>query len=147
MVAPSKSLRDLFDTIVDLPIDQRNAFIEQYCKDAQTRQQLEELLLHDTLNTADSFVSPVLHLVPQNRTAEPAAGFISEIVDLGMIGQVLDNRYRIVEVVGQGGVGIVFRAEQIAPVKRGVAVKVLKPGMDTARIIARFESERQRWPA
>src|SRR5262245_5510502 len=51
--------------------------------------------------------------------------------------------YRIVEQIGEGGFGIVFAAEQERPVRRTVALKLLKPGMDSAQVIARFEAERQ----
>jgi WD40 repeat protein/serine/threonine protein kinase len=51
--------------------------------------------------------------------------------------------YRLMEQIGQGGFGLVFVAEQQAPVRRRVALKVIKPGMDSAQVIARFEAERQ----
>jgi serine/threonine protein kinase/Flp pilus assembly protein TadD len=51
--------------------------------------------------------------------------------------------YKLLEEIGEGGFGVVFRAEQMQPVRREVAVKVLKPGMDTRQVIARFEAERQ----
>jgi serine/threonine protein kinase/tetratricopeptide (TPR) repeat protein len=51
--------------------------------------------------------------------------------------------YRLLEQLGEGGFGIVFMAEQLRPVRRKVALKVLKPGMDTRQVIARFEAERQ----
>ncbi len=51
--------------------------------------------------------------------------------------------YKLLEVIGEGGFGKVFMAEQHQPVRRTVAVKVIKPGMDTGQVIARFESERQ----
>jgi serine/threonine protein kinase len=51
--------------------------------------------------------------------------------------------YHIREVIGQGGMGTVYKAEQTEPIRRTVAVKVIKAGMDTAEVIARFESERQ----
>lgn len=53
------------------------------------------------------------------------------------------GRYRLLERLGEGGFGVVFMAEQVEPVRRTVAVKVLKMGMDTDQIVARFESERQ----
>ena len=51
--------------------------------------------------------------------------------------------YKLLEQIGEGGFGVVFMAEQQRPVRRKVALKVLKPGMDTRQIIARFEAERQ----
>src|SRR5262245_19829270 len=51
--------------------------------------------------------------------------------------------YKLLEQIGEGGFGVVFRAEQTQPVRRQVAVKVLKPGMDTRQVVARFEAERQ----
>ena len=51
--------------------------------------------------------------------------------------------YKLLEQIGEGGFGIVFMAEQTQPLRRKVALKVLKPGMDTRQIVARFEAERQ----
>ncbi len=56
----------------------------------------------------------------------------------GWIGQ-----YRLLSVLGEGGFGIVYRAEQKEPIRRQVALKVIKPGMDSKQVVARFESERQ----
>ncbi|MHC4510055.1 MAG: protein kinase domain-containing protein [Planctomycetota bacterium] len=53
------------------------------------------------------------------------------------------GRYRLVQVIGEGGMGIVYLAEQKQPIRRQVALKVIKPGMDTKQVIARFEAERQ----
>src|SRR5438132_2501500 len=51
--------------------------------------------------------------------------------------------YKLLEQIGEGGFGVVFMAEQQAPIRRKVALKVLKPGMDTRQVIARFDAERQ----
>ena len=51
--------------------------------------------------------------------------------------------YKLVEPIGEGGFGVVFRAEQQQPLRRQVALKVLKPGMDTRQVVVRFEAERQ----
>src|SRR5262245_53661634 len=49
--------------------------------------------------------------------------------------------YKLLEQIGEGGFGVVFLAEQTQPVRRKVALKVLKPGMDTRQVVARFEAE------
>jgi tetratricopeptide (TPR) repeat protein len=58
-------------------------------------------------------------------------------------GVVLAGRYKLVETIGEGGMGAVWMAQQIEPVKRQVAVKLIKPGMDSKQVLARFEAERQ----
>jgi serine/threonine protein kinase len=59
------------------------------------------------------------------------------------IGTLLAGRYKLVEAIGEGGMGNVFLAQQTEPVKRLVAVKVIKTGMDSKAVLARFEAERQ----
>src|SRR5208282_5563450 len=51
--------------------------------------------------------------------------------------------YKLCEQIGEGGFGLVFMAEQQQPVRRKVAVKIIKPGMDSRQVVARFEAERQ----
>src|SRR6185295_2031452 len=51
--------------------------------------------------------------------------------------------YKLLQQIGEGGLGVVYMAEQHEPVKRRVALKIIKPGMDTRQVIARFEAERQ----
>ena len=51
--------------------------------------------------------------------------------------------YKLLEQIGEGGFGVVFMAEQQQPVRRKVALKIIKPGMDTRQVVARFEAERQ----
>src|ERR1700677_3706240 len=67
-----------------------------------------------------------------------------------VIGEALPERvgsvigpYKLLQQIGEGGFGVVYMAEQEQPVRRRVALKIIKPGMDTAQVIARFESERQ----
>src|SRR5262252_6886141 len=59
------------------------------------------------------------------------------------VGALLAGKYKLVEVIGEGGMGSVFMAQQTEPVKRAVAVKVIKAGMDSKVVLARFEAERQ----
>ena len=58
-------------------------------------------------------------------------------------GAMIANKYKLLDMLGQGGMGVVFRAEQIDPIRREVALKIIKLGMDTNQIVARFEAERQ----
>src|SRR5690349_5190771 len=87
------------------------------------------------------------------RAHEEAASFL-EAPALG-IGATVDvppgnqkpgtviGTYKLLEQIGEGGFGVVFLAEQTQPVRRKVALKILKPGMDTRQVVARFEAERQ----
>src|SRR5262249_46097104 len=58
-------------------------------------------------------------------------------------GTVVAGRYKLVEEIGEGGMGTVWLAQQTAPVKRLVAIKLIKPGMDSKQVLARFAAERQ----
>lgn len=60
-----------------------------------------------------------------------------------LIGTVIDGKYKLVEEIGEGGMGNVYMAQQTEPVRRAVAVKVIKAGMDSKAVLARFEAERQ----
>ena len=53
------------------------------------------------------------------------------------------GRYKLLQQIGEGGFGVVFMAEQQEPVRRKVALKIIKPGMDSRAVVARFEAERQ----
>ena len=63
----------------------------------------------------------------------------ASVVRLG--GQI--GPYKLLQQIGEGGFGVVYMADQTEPVKRRVALKIIKPGMDTRQVIARFEAERQ----
>ncbi len=75
-------------------------------------------------------------------SAVRAAGMDEEQVEMPEVGAVIGN-YELVEEIGVGGMGVVFKAHQKEPVSREVAIKVIKLGMDTKSVITRFEAERQ----
>jgi serine/threonine protein kinase/tetratricopeptide (TPR) repeat protein len=58
-------------------------------------------------------------------------------------GKIIADRYRLLEEIGEGGMGTVWVAEQLQPVRRRVAIKLIKPGMDSRQVLSRFEAERQ----
>jgi serine/threonine protein kinase len=111
--------------------DARSAYLDEVCGDPELRRHVERLLALDA--RADSFLespasAPTLTAGPPG----PPEG----------LGTVI-GPYKLREQIGEGGMGVVFVAEQARPVRRRVALKVIKPGMDTKRVIARFEAERQ----
>jgi WD40 repeat protein len=110
---------------------ERAAFLDRVCAgDPGLRREVESLL---AAYTAGQFLESPAPL-PVTFVPERAGGECP--------GTVL-GRYKLLEQIGEGGFGIVFLAEQQEPVRRQVAVKVLKPGMDSRQVIARFEAERQ----
>ena len=60
-----------------------------------------------------------------------------------LVGTNIADRYKLLEQIGEGGMGTVWMAQQTEPVKRVVAVKLIKAGMDSKQVLARFEAERQ----
>ena len=122
----------LFAEALQLPIDERSAFLERGCgDDAQLRQRVEGLLRsHDS--AGDFLEKPPPDVLESG--PEPSAGQTPG----DRIG-----RYKLLEQIGEGGCGVVYLAEQEEPVRRRVALKVIRPGMDTKSVIARFEAERQ----
>ncbi len=74
---------------------------------------------------------------------DDAAMFIADGCTLGLGSAGELDSYRLLRELGEGGCGVAYLAEQLKPVRRHVAVKIIKPGMDTRAVIARFEAERQ----
>jgi serine/threonine protein kinase len=105
-------------------------YLEESCAgDAELRVRVEQLLL--ARREAGSFLGG-------NWTAATEA--ISPLVEA--VGTVI-GPYKLLQQIGEGGMGVVFMAEQTKPFHRTVALKIIKPGMDTRQVIARFEAERQ----
>src|SRR5262249_46892416 len=110
----------------------RAAFLAEHCKeDVALRKRLEALLwAHD--NPHPFLEAPVAAPVATVDEQPPGEG----------PGTVI-GPYKLIQHIGEGGMGLVFMAEQTQPVRRKVALKILKPGMDTKQVVARFEVERQ----
>jgi eukaryotic-like serine/threonine-protein kinase len=81
---------------------------------------------------------------PRDETWTPSAsGSDTTPYESPGVGSVIAGRYKLQEILGQGGMGSVFMAQQLQPVRRLVALKLVKPGMDSRQVLTRFEAERQ----
>ncbi len=124
----------IFGAALELPAGERAAYILKTCgNDASLRQHVESLLkAHDE---AGGFLEAGVSASPGKTIA----------VNIPLTEKAGDRigRYKLLQQIGEGGCGVVYMAEQEEPVRRRVALKVIKLGMDTKSVIARFEAERQ----
>ena len=117
-------IKALFDAVLDEDPARRHALLQERCSDANVRLEVERLLAaHDEAGRFRSaLTTPDVVLEPRTRKIDS---------------------YYLIELIGEGGMGEVWLAEQKEPVRRRVAIKLIKAGMDTREVVARFESERQ----
>jgi serine/threonine protein kinase len=139
----------LFELALNTPTADRAALLDRECAgDPALRTRVEALL------AAHEVLGALAHQQPVSATAAPP-GDAPEPSLPGEstappddrpaegVGALLAGKYKLVEEIGEGGMGSVFMAQQTAPVRRAVAVKVIKAGMDTRAVLARFDAERQ----
>jgi len=119
----------VFAEALQLSAGERSDYLERACgADAELRQRVERLLkAHD--HAGDFLLKP-----PPEARAEDSVG--------EKPGDRI-GRYKLLQQIGEGGCGVVYLAEQEEPIRRRVALKIIKPGMDTKSVMARFEAERQ----
>src|SRR5689334_16844841 len=112
----------------------RLAYLDRRCgPDPHLRAEVEALLRHQG-QLGDYLERPALDPdATRDLTAPPLTEVPGTVV----------GPYKLREQIGEGGMGVVYVAEQTQPVRRKVAIKIIKPGMDTRQVIARFEAERQ----
>jgi serine/threonine protein kinase len=125
--------REIFLAALKQPTaGERAAFLDQACgSDADLRGQIEALLAeHEQLG---SYLEAPVAAGQRTLDAAPATERPGTVI----------GPYKLLQQIGEGGMGVVWMAEQTQPVQRRVAVKVIKPGMDSRQVIARFEAERQ----
>ena len=134
MKEPHQREEAIFEAALELPAGGRGDYLRNVCgEDAPLRQRVETLLhAHaQAIGVLEKSATAALR-----ETLAPSATLTENAGD--RIG-----RYRLLQQIGAGGCGIVYMAEQEEPVRRRVALKVIKLGMDTRQVIARFEAERQ----
>lgn len=127
---PFSRVRDVFLAVEELAGEDRERELLRLCGDDAT-------LRHKVLRMLDPSVGDSAFL-DQPATLDGATFLGSALAAPTALGP-----YEIVETIGEGGFGVVYRGRQTVPLRRDVAIKVIKPGMDTKRVIARFEAERQ----
>src|SRR5262245_36674813 len=134
-----KRVQSIFVAAADLPLaDERAACLDQACAgDAELRRRVEALLqAHDN---PDSWLPPPAARPEGTVDSPPAAGSSGtrppEPADTEQPGRVLAGRYKLLEALGEGGMGTVWMAQQQEPVKRLVALKLIKAGMDSQQVI------------
>jgi tetratricopeptide (TPR) repeat protein len=111
--------------------EERAAYLEQACAGDPAMRASVEALLRANIGASGFMDQPVSALVAT--VDDPARERPGTVI----------GPYKLLEQIGEGAFGVVFMAEQTQPLRRKVALKVLKPGMDTRQVIARFEAERQ----
>src|SRR5215212_6766511 len=144
MTTPAERLKAVFDQAAEIaPPTDRAAFLDEACGgDADLRARVEALLRAHA--AAGSFLEHPAAGPAGTATFEPGGGagetaLHSPPEPVGaMIGP-----YKLLQQIGEGGMGTVFMAEQTQPIQRKVALKIIKAGMDSRQVIARFEAERQ----
>src|SRR5882724_4329858 len=133
MSAESNSAVQIFSEALRLPPEARRDYLDRACAgDENLRCKVQALLRAN--DRAGRFLEEL-----------PSAFAGERVQQIGAIEKPGDRigRYQLLKQIGEGGWGVVFLAEQKEPVRRQVALKVIKPGMDTKSVIARFEAERQ----
>ncbi len=127
-------VREVYLAVSELNADDRARELLRLCgEDAMLRRKVLRMLDADTAEPA--FLATPATLDGSPFLSDPDAGGVAPPETIGP--------YRIGTLLGEGGFGSVYRAQQDAPIRREVAVKVIKPGMDTRSVVARFEAERQ----
>jgi WD40 repeat protein/serine/threonine protein kinase len=135
MMSENHEARCLFLAVLALRnAEAQNRYLDLACQDKPELRQRVERLLREHQHAGSfleepAFPSPRLTSIPADPVTEKPGDQL--------------GRYKLLQQIGEGGCGVVYMAEQQEPIRRRVALKVIKLGMDTKQVIARFEAERQ----
>jgi len=130
---------DLFQEALSKAPEERAAFLERACAQRPELREALEALLAAHSKTGESQDNPPT----EPGSSDPSDVKTTDFRPLAAAGVTIAGRYTLVEKIGEGGMGEVWVAKQTTPVKRSVAVKFIKPGMDSRSVLARFDAERQ----
>ncbi|MGE3164930.1 MAG: tetratricopeptide repeat protein [Planctomycetota bacterium] len=142
-----RQIEELFNQALDRPPAERERFLTSACPDAEMRREVLALIARDAADEASTLQGPRIvaastaghdprFAATLSNVEAPAAG-----TNYGPGDRI--GPYELLEVLGEGGMGTVFRALQEQPLRRTVALKVIKLGMDSRDVLARFDAERQ----
>ncbi len=138
MNGDGKREETLFDAAVQLATpEERAAYLKAACPDDELLRQRVLALLQAHDQADETLDKPAAGLPTRTMLVNPAM-----IQPTEKAGDKI-GRYKLLQQIGEGGCGVVYMADQEEPVRRRVALKVIKLGMDTRQVIARFEAERQ----
>ncbi len=134
----------IFEAVFALPASERAAYLDRTCEGNSGLRQLVEALLEAHEEAGEFLESPApgAEPFPAAGPRSPRTGSETAGASIEQAGERI-GRYKLLQQIGEGGCGAVYMAEQQEPVRRMVALKVIKLGMDTKQVIARFEAERQ----
>jgi serine/threonine protein kinase len=126
-------VKEIFHEAMRRPAEARREFLDAACGDDRAlRSEVEALLgAHEEIGE-------------ESLPSRPGAGDDTEVGVFNVEGPgTVIGRYKLLEQIGEGGMGVVYLAQQEEPIRRRVALKIIKLGMDTKEVVARFEAERQ----
>jgi WD40 repeat protein/serine/threonine protein kinase len=132
MAESRRDLEAIFFAARQKPPQERAAFLDQVCGDDLVLRERAEQFLSAQAEIGSFLESGASHLMAAAEE-QPSTDRPGTVI----------GAYKLMEQIGEGGMGLVFVAEQQRPIHRKVALKLIKPGMDTRQVIARFEAERQ----
>src|SRR5215469_6163230 len=144
-----QQIERLYDSALNQEKSARAAFLERVCGGDEALRRAVELLLAQHEKDDDFLEIPAMEVAARGLAREQqddTSGVPSPTEtasDPASVERISFGPYRLLQKLGEGGMGEVWLAEQRKPVRRRVALKLIKAGMDTREVVARFESERQ----
>jgi eukaryotic-like serine/threonine-protein kinase len=131
-------LESLFAATLEKPPAKRAAYLDQACADEPALRERVEALLRAQVAAGSFLENPAAQTATTGGPQD-----VAETASSGEAPGAMVGPYKLIEQIGEGGMGAVWLAQQTEPVKRLVAVKLIKAGMDSKQVIARFDAERQ----